>query len=591
MSSAGAVLSCTVLDCEGYGYFAGCVADAAPGSLYLFRLDNGRSIPDPASRFQPQGPHGPSEIVDPSAFRWSDAGWRGIERRGQVIYELHVGTFTPEGTFRSAMERLPSLVDVGITTIEVMPVAEFPGRFGWGYDGVDLFAPSRLYGRPDEFRAFVDAAHASGLGVLLDVVYNHLGPDGCYLNEFSDWYFSSRHKTEWGDALNFDDEHSASVREHVVTNAAYWIDEFHLDGLRLDATQQIFDDSPVHILADITTAVRAAGGSRSTIVVAENEPQRTILVRDRAGGGYGMDALWNDDFHHSAHVALTGRAEAYYSGYRGTAQEFVSAAKYGYLYQGEWYAWQHQRRGTPALTLAADRFIQFIENHDQVANSSSGSRVHQGTSPGRFRALTALLLLLPQTPMLFMGQEFAASAPFLYFADHRPELAALVKKGRTEFLKQFPNLATLDGRSRLSDPADPATFERCKLDWRERETHLEAVLLHRDLLALRRGDPVLRAASSDLDGCVVNDDAFAIRWFGAEGDRLLVVNLGRGLRLDPWAEPLVAPPAGARWSLTWSSDDPLYGGDGAPAPEGGVDGWRLVAETAALFTPAARCDD
>ena len=581
----GTALGSTELTNEGNGYFSGSVEHAADGSLYLLRLDAAHAYPDPASRFQPTGPHGPSQVVDPARFRWSDAAWPGVEAHGQVLYELHIGTFTEDGTFRGAIERLPALVETGVTVVEVMPVAEFPGRFGWGYDGVDLFAPTRLYGAPDDFRAFVDAAHATGLGVILDVVYNHLGPDGCYLREFSDWYFSPRHKTEWGEALNFDAEHSAPVREHVLTNVAYWIEEFHLDGLRLDATQQIFDDSPSHILAEITATVRRAAGGRSTLVVGENEPQEAKLLRCVPDGGYGLDAVWNDDFHHAARVALTGRDEAYYSGYRGSAQEFVSAAKHGYLYQGTWYAWQHKRRGTPARDLAPERFVQFIQNHDQVANSMRGKRVRETTSPGRYRAMTALLLLLPQMPMLFMGEEFGASAPFLYFADHRPELARLVKNGRDEFLAQFPSLDTPEGRAQLADPADPETFTRCKLDWLEHAAHRADLALHRDLLRLRREDPVLAVRERGaLDGAVITDDAFAIRWSVPAGDRLLIVNFGRRLHADPWPEPLVATPPGTRWSVLWSSEDPLYGGYGTPPVDTADDGWWIVAEAAVLLT-------
>src|SRR5581483_1649846 len=269
------------------------------------------TFPDPASRFQPEGPHGPSQVVSSDKFQWTDQGWPGVQLNGQVIYEMHVGTFTDEGTWRSAAERLPELADTGVTVIEMMPVADFPGNFGWGYDGVNLFAPTRLYGSPDDLRDFINQAHAHGIGVILDVVYNHLGPDGCYLSEFSKSYFTDRYENEWGQAINFDGADAGPVREFFATNAAYWIREFHFDGLRLDATQQMFDSSPRHILVEITEAVRNAGGRRSTIMVAENERQHTILARPIEQGGYGIDALWNDDFHHSAVVALTGKREAY----------------------------------------------------------------------------------------------------------------------------------------------------------------------------------------------------------------------------------------------------------------------------------------
>ena len=572
---------------EGNGYFSGFAANVDAGTRYRFRLDGGAAYPDPASRYQPDGPHGPSMIVDPAAFAWRDAGWPGVSIEGQVVYELHIGTFTPAGTFRAAMEKLPLLAELGVTVLEVMPVADFAGRFGWGYDGVNEFAPSRLYGAPDDFREFVDAAHELRLGVLLDVVYNHLGPDGNYLSKFSSSYFAKK-PTEWGDAINFDGERSGPVREFFVSNARYWIEDFHVDGLRLDATQQIFDESTPHIIAEVVDAVRSAAGSRRTIVVGENETQLAKLARPRGEGGGGLDALWNDDFHHSAIVAATGRSEAYYSGYRGTPQEFISAAKYGFLYQGEWYRWQKRGRGTPAFDLAPAQFIAFIQNHDQVANSSRGGRLHQETSPGRYRALTALLLLAPQTPMLFQGQEFASASPFMFFADHHPDLATLVRSGRAQFLSQFPSIATPQATQQLPDPADEATFTRSKLDWSERERNTAIVALHRDLLRLRRSEPALRAqAPRGVDGAVLGDEAFVLRYFQPDGDdRLLLVNFGPRAHLDPLAEPLIAPRGpGWRWVTVLATDSPKYGGWGTPPVETIGDGWWLPAECAVLLRP------
>ncbi len=578
------------LDAEDGGYFAGAVAAARADTLYRFRLDDNDNLhPDPAARFQPDGPHGPSQVVDPSAFRWTDQGWRGAGREGQVLYEMHVGTFTKEGTWAAAARELPALADLGVTVVEVMPVAEFAGRFGWGYDGVDLFAPTRLYGTPDDLRRFVDRAHALGVAVILDVVYNHFGPDGCYLREFADHYFTDRHKTDWGDPINFDDADSGPVREFFVANAGYWIDEFHMDGLRLDATQNIYDDSPDHVLAAISRRVREAARGRATFLVAENEPQEVKLVRPADQGGYGLDALWNDDFHHSAAVALTGRNEAYYTDYLGTPQEFVSAMKWGYLYQGQRYRWQKKRRGTPALDQAPAAFVTFLENHDQAANSARGLRVHQLTSPGRHRAMTALLLLGPATPMLFQGQEFSASSPFLYFADHKEDLALLVRQGRAEFLSQFRSLLDPRIQECFADPHDPATFARCKLDLAEREQHAAAYALHRDLLRLRREDPVFgRPRRGGVDGAVLSSHAFVLRWFGAGGDdRLLVVNLGRDLHLDPAPEPLLAPPEGKAWRVLWSSEEPRYGGCGSVPPETD-ENWHIPGEATVALGPGPR---
>jgi maltooligosyltrehalose trehalohydrolase len=583
------------LEPEEAGYFSALVDGVRAGARYRFRLDDDPTLyPDPASRFQPEGPHGPSCVVDPGAFAWTDAAWRGPRLAGQVAYEMHIGTFTREGTWAAATRELPELAALGVTLLEVMPVAEFPGRFGWGYDGVDLFAPTRLYGAPDDFRRFVDRAHALGLGVILDVVYNHFGPDGNYLKQFAHEYFTDRYANEWGEAVNYDGPGSGPVREFVVGNAGYWIDEFHLDGLRLDATQTIHDNGPgEHLLAAVSARVRAAAGGRATLLVAENEPQHARLVRPRERGGYGLDALWNDDFHHSATVAATGRCEAYYRDTLGSPQELIAAVKWGYLYQGQRYLWQGKRRGAPALDVPPAAFVLFLENHDQVANSARGRRLHQLTSPGRHRALTALLLLAPGTPMLFQGQEFAASSPFLYFADHEPALAALVTKGRGDFLAQFPSIARPEVRARLATPSDPATFERSKLDLTERARHAAAYALHRDLLALRRDDPVFRAQRPrGLDGAVLGPEAFVLRYFDPEhGDRLLIVNLGRDLDLRPAPEPLLAPPEGARWAVRWSSEDPTYDGDGAPHPESAEGDWYVPGHAAVVLVPVDAATD
>jgi maltooligosyltrehalose trehalohydrolase len=574
----------TELAAEPNGYFSGHVAEARVGSLYHFRLDGASALlPDPASRFQPEGPHGPSQVVAPDAFRWTDGNWPGVGRDGQVLYEMHIGTFTREGTWAAAMRELPELATLGISVLEMMPIAEFPGRFGWGYDGVDLFAPTRLYGTPDDLRRFVDRAHALGLGVILDVVYNHIGPDGNYLKQFANNYFTARYKNEWGEAINFDGDDAGPVREFYLANAGYWISEFHFDGLRLDATQQLFDCSPDHILAALNRRVREAARGRATLLVAENEKQHTRLVRSLEHGGFGLDALWSDDFHHSAAVALTGHNDAYYSDYHGEPQEFIAAVKFGFLYQGQYCAWQKQRRGTPAFDLAPTAFVTFLENHDQVANSGRGQHLAQLTSPGRLRALTALLLLGPQTPLLFQGQEFGSSTPFLYFADHNPDLARLVRKGRGEFLAHFRSLALKSTQAILADPADPATFERCKLDFGERERHRELYALHRDLLKLRRADPVFSAPRPrGVDGAVLGPQAFVLRFFADVGDRLLIVNLGLDLDLVPAPEPLLAPPEGKRWALRWSSDQIEYGGCGTPEPDTET-GWRIFGEKAVVL--------
>ncbi len=573
---------------EGNGYFSGSAPEAAVGTYYRFRLD-GRDLlfPDPVSRFQPNGPFGASQVVDPAAYTWNDDEWPGVAAEGQVIYELHVGTFTREGTWAAAIEDLPRLRELGISVIELMPVADFPGRFGWGYDGVNLFAPTRLYGRPDGMRRFVDAAHGLGLGVILDVVYNHLGPSGNFLKEFAEDYFSRQNRTDWGEAINFDGENADPVREFFLANAGFWTAEYHLDGLRIDATQDIFDTSPEHILAAIGTAVRQAANGRRTLVIAENEPQQTRLIRPLESGGYGLDAVWNDDFHHSAMVALTGRNEAYYSDYQARPQEFVSLARFGFLYQGQRYRWQQKRRGSPTFGLPRRAFVNYIQNHDQIANSGQGLRCHELASPGRYRAMTAFFLLAPGTPMLFQGQEYAAATPFFYFADHPEEVAVPIQRGRTEFLRQFRSLAVPEIQARLPDPADPVTFVSCKLAPRERQNNAHIQAMHRDLLHLRHTDPVFRrVAEVTVEGAVLGEEAFVLRYFGAKGDdRLLVVNFGRDLHLDPAPEPLLAPPTERLWSILWSSEDPRYRGNGT-APLESEQNWIVPGQAAVVLQPA-----
>jgi maltooligosyltrehalose trehalohydrolase len=572
---------------DGEGYFTALVADVGPGHRYWYSLD-GRLFADPASRFQPDGPFAGSQIVDPSLFRWQDASWTGITMRGQVFYELHVGTFTPAGTWTAATEHLERLKGVGITAVEVMPVSEFPGRFGWGYDGVCPYAPYHAYGTPDAFRTFIDRAHQLGLGVILDVVYNHFGPSGSVHREYAQAYFADRYENEWGDPLNFDGSNAAPVREYFTANAAYWIAEFHLDGLRLDAIQSIHDSSPDHLVAAVTRRARQAAGAREIVIVAENEKQDTRHLRlDLAHGA--VDAVWNDDFHHSAVVAMTGRREAYYSDHRGSPQEFISAAKHGYLFQGQRYNWQKKPRGTRTDGIPPAAFVNFIENHDQIANSGDGSRLHQRVSPGRYRACTALLLLLPSTPLLFQGQEFGASSPFLYFADHEGELAEAVAAGRATFVSQFPSVAAKTAQAGVAAPHDPTTFERCKLRWDEWETNQAHRRLHTDLLALRRSDVAFRQQrQGGIDGAVLGHEAFVIRYAtrDARDERLLVINFGPDLVESSIAEPLVAPPDGGVWRMHWSSEEISYGGLGA-YPIVTESGWRVPAHSATVLAPEA----
>ena len=501
--------------------------------------------------------------------------------KGQIIYEMHVGIFTKEGTWRAASEQLAELARIGITVVEMMPIADFPGNFGWGYDGVDLFAPFHLYGTPDDLRQFVDRAHSLGLAVILDVVYNHFGPDGNYLAVYSNDYLIREQETDWGDSINFDGPNSTPVREFYITNGRYWIDEFHFDGFRFDATDAIHDKSDEYIIGAVGRAARKAAAPRSIILIAENERQVTKLIRPRSESGDDLDAVWNDDFHHSAVVALTGRREAYYSDFLGTPQEFISAAKYGYLFQGQPYFWQEAPRGTPAFGSPPHAFVAFIENHDQVSNTAAGERLRFQSSPGRYRAMTALLLLGPWTPLLFQGQEFGASTPFIFFTDVGDgQMREAIRKGRFGFLAQFPSLATKEVQERLPVPSNPTSFVSCKLDFSERQKNQELYDLHADLLRLRREDSRFREQKTNgVDGAVLGPASFLLRYFSEDNsdDRLLVVNFGENRELNPIPEPLLAPPLGLEWETLWSSESARYGGSGTAAVAT-QDKWTLPAE-------------
>jgi maltooligosyltrehalose trehalohydrolase len=564
------------------GYFTVDVPYARVGQRYRFKLKEGLR-PDPASRYQPEGPAGPSEIVDPNAYQWTATNWRGAPPlQRNVFYEMHIGTFTKEGTWRAAERYLAALADLGVTTLEVMPIAEFAGRFGWGYDGVDLFAPTRLYGTPDDAKHFIDTAHAHGLAVILDVVYNHFGPVGNFLRDFAPPFFGK--PGEWGDSINYDGPSSGPVRAFMIENAAYWIGEYRFDGLRFDATQGIHDTSDEHIISEMCAAARAAGGTRSVVLVGETEPQDTSLLRISGTRRDGLDAIWNEDWHHSAFVALTGRRQAYFTDYSGKACEFASMARHGTLYQGQWYTWQKQPRGGFALGLPSSAFVSFLENHDQVANTGLGGRLFHDVDRARWRALTTLLLAGPQLPLLFQGAEHASAAPFIYFADHEGEVAEAVRKGRLEFLEQFPALADGPIKELMKDPADEEAFRACKLRHEaDGIGHVRARRLHRDLLQLRRSDPVLGQLGTPdvvIESSAPTEDVVLLRYRSRLGERLLVANLGADF-LSPMNDPLLAPSRGHRWDLIWSSEHPDYGGVG-PMQSVGNDRWLLVGGSAAI---------
>ena len=550
------------LEPQGNGYFASFVPHIAPDTRYMFRIDGGAPRPDPASRYQPDGVHGASQAVDPGAFVWADANWRGRPLDDLVIYEVHIGTATDAGTFAALIERLPDLQALGVTAIEIMPVADFPGERNWGYDGVNLFAPARTYGGPDSLRALVDAAHAHGLAVLLDVVYNHLGPDGNYLREFSRDYFTTRHSTPWGDALNLDGPNSAPVRAFFIANACHWAHEYHADGLRFDATHALQDTSTVHILAELAETLRATlPPNRHFVLIAEDDRNEPQLLLPRTEGGANIDAVWADDFHHQLRVALTGEREGYYTDYSGNTEDLAKTLRQGWFYTGQLSAYAGRTRGSLPDRLVPGQFVHCVQNHDQIGNRALGDRLNHLIGLDAYRAASALLLLGPYTPLLFMGQEWAASAPFQYFTDHQEELGRLVTEGRRAEFARFTAFAG----SEVPDPQARETFLRSKLDWGERATapHAGVLALYHDALALRHSQPALRARDrAGIAAEPLGADAIALRRGGpAPTDTLLlVVNLRGETVVNLAAQPVTAAPDGHAWAVLLDTEDTRYGG-------------------------------
>jgi malto-oligosyltrehalose trehalohydrolase len=538
--------------------------DAAAGTRYQFVLPNGMRVPDPASRFQPEDVHGPSEVIDSSGWRWTDSQWRGRPWEEAVVYELHVGAFTPEGTFRAAITKLDHLAALGVTAIELMPVADFPGRRNWGYDGVLIYAPDSSYGRPEDLQALVDAAQSRGLMVLLDVVYNHLGPEGNYLPLFAPQFFTSRHKTPWGDAINFDGAGSAAVREFIIQNALYWIREFHFDGLRLDAVHAIRDDSAKHILVELSERIHTAAGDRQVHLILENEEnQARHLERDESFQPKFYTAQWNDDVHHVLHTAATGEATGYYRDYLGDTEKLGRALAEGFVYQGETMEYRGTPRGEKSDHLPPSAFIAFLQNHDQVGNRALGDRLGTGVRTNVLRGVASVYLLLPQIPMLFMGEEWNASRPFPFFCDFGPELADAVRKGRREEFARFPEF-----RDRLPDPLAEATFASAKLRWDElaQGEHAGWLAWYRRILAVRRDSivPLLREQiRHGGEFTVLGEGAVRVVWsLRHSGQLTLIANLsGAAIRFVPphgastiWREGEIDETAGTfpPWSVRWA---------------------------------------
>jgi maltooligosyltrehalose trehalohydrolase len=579
---------------EHAGYFSAHVPGVGTGTHYLYRVDGGDPRPDPASRAQPEGVHSVSAVVDPAAFSWSDEDWRGLPLEELIIYELHVGTATPEGTFDSLIERLDYFKELGITAIELMPVADFPGHHNWGYDGVNLFAPSRNYGGAEGLRRLVDAAHARGLAVLLDVVYNHLGPDGNYLRQFSLSYFTDRHHTPWGDAVNMDGPDSRPVRDYFIANVCHWAHEYHIDGLRLDATHAIIDESPTHILAEMADSVRLSlPPDRRFVLIAESELNNPNLVRPAVQGGIGLDGVWADDFHHQVRVALAGDRDGYYMDYSGSAPDLAATIEQGWFYTGQVAPHSEQPRGAPADDVPLPRFVYCIQNHDQVGNRAMGDRLHHTISPQAYAAASTLLLLTPATPLLWMGQEWATSSPFIYFTDHNPELGRMVTEGRRS---EFAAFASFSGEQ-VPDPQALATFEQSKLNWQEQSQpqHSGMLQLYRDLLDLRRRLPALRERDrTTVSVAALGDDTLALRRSSADASDtlLLLVHLGKSAFAGQLGtQPITRAPDGQHWTLLLDSGVPRYvPADSQPDDAPGIDPANstvsLTAPRALLFQAA-----
>jgi malto-oligosyltrehalose trehalohydrolase len=544
------------------------------GARYRYRIDRELLVPDPASRFQPEDVHGPSEVIDPGAHGWGDGDWTGVAPEDLVIYELHVGTFTPAGTFRAVIDRLGHLAGLGVTAIELMPVADFPGRWGWGYDGVLLFAPDGRYGRPEDLKALVEACHASGIAVFLDVVYNHFGPEGNYLHRYAPAFFSRRHRTPWGDALNFDGAGAAVVRSFVVHNALYWIEEFHIDGLRLDAGHAIRDDSSPDVLVELAEAVRDGPGRERTVhlVLEHDDNAARYLAREGRQPRWYL-AQWNDDLHHALHVLVTGERGGYCADYDPPLAALGRCLVSGFAYQGEWSSYRGRPRGEPTEDLPPTAFVGFLQNHDQVGNRALGERLTAIAPPEAARAVTAVLLLAPTLPLLFMGQEWAAAEPFLFFSDLGPDLGPSVGEGRRREFARFPEFADPARREQIPDPQAPATHARSVLDWAavRRPPHDAWLELHRDLLGRRRREvaPLLRGGQVPAARWrPLGATALEATWAFPGGSALtLVANLGPRSAPRPEPDPdrgrLVWGPAGAGpdgtalppWTVAWYRRD------------------------------------
>ena len=542
---------------DAWGYYAGTIP-ARESDRYYYVIDNTAVRPDPASRYQPEGVHGPSQVVNPSSFPWKDDGWRGVPLSDYIIYEIHIGTFTPEGTFDAAIGRLEYLKDLGITAVEIMPVGQFPGDRNWGYDGVYLYAPQNTYGGPAAFKRLIDACHRNGLAVVLDVVYNHFGPEGNYLTSYAAEYFTDRYKTPWGDTVNFDGPLSDHVRHYFVCNAVYWLSEYHIDALRLDAVQGIFDFSACHFLKETAQCVHrfASASKREVNVIAESDLNDARIIDPTEIGGYGLDAVWNDDFHHSLHALLTGDGRAYYSDF-GRPTHMAKALREGFVYSGQYSPHRRRRHGNSSKKRPARQFVVFSQNHDQTCNGPA--RPASGESPGRLKVRAGMVLLSPYIPLLFMGEEYGEKAPFHYFVSHLdPALGAMVAKARAKEFKALWN-------AKPPDPRAEKTFLDSKIRLMEAGSFEQDRLysFYRTVIRLRKEIPALASAPKEQTRVRTfrkEKVVFIRRW--VDGSAVFLLYNFK----DGPAEVEVRLPAGS-WRRLLDSEAVEWGGAGSAAPE------------------------
>ncbi|CAN5757388.1 malto-oligosyltrehalose trehalohydrolase [soil metagenome] len=549
------------------GTWGGRIEGLGAGTRYKYRIDSG-IFPDPVSRFQPEGVHGPSEVIDFWAFPWTDQDWPGVAHEELILYELHVGTFSPEGTFEGVIGRLPHLKKLGVSAIELMPVADFPGGRNWGYDGVDLFAPARCYGRPEDLQRLVNEAHGIGIAVFLDVVYNHLGPEGNYLPVFSPYYMSPVHENPWGQGLNFDREFSTMVRQFFIENAMHWVHEYHIDGLRLDATHAIVDNSHRSFITQLVSRLRESVHGRRVFLIAEDHRNLNYMVRPEGEGGWGLDGVWADDFHHAVRVALAGDNEGYYSDFEGSMPKLADTLNKGWLFAGQYSEYLEEHRGTDPEGIPPRRFVFCIQNHDQIGNRAFGDRLHHQIDPARFRAASVLMLCSPATPLIFMGQEWASSSPFLYFTDHPEELGKLVTEGRRKEFRHFQEFSDPDARQQIPDPQAESTFEASRLKWEEaiEEPHASMLRLYRALLALRRTEEAIRFAEpGTFQAHALSESTLLMRQDADIGPSLLaIIEMKGAAEVNLEWHPALAGLAATRCQLVLTTEDPPFAADPQP---------------------------